>query len=48
MYSLIALMLGWLAHLSIALKVGILSDKGLQFLNLGIFKLINIFEKKRV
>ena len=43
-------MLGWFAYLSIAFKVGcgILSDKGLQFLNLGIFKLVTIFEKTRV
>ena len=40
-------MLEWFAYLSIALKVGcgILFDKGLQFLNLGIFKLVAIFEK---
>ena len=43
-------MLGWFAYLSIALKVGceILSDKGLQFFNLGIINLGTIFEKKRV
>ena len=40
-------MLRWFANLSVALKVGcrILSDKRLQFLNLGIFKLVTIFEK---
>ena len=43
-------MLGWLAYLSIALKVGcgILSDKGFQFLNLGIFKLVTIIFEKNV
>ena len=43
-------MLGWFAYLSIALKVdcGVLSGKGLHFLNLGIFKLVTVFEKKRV
>ena len=41
-------MLGWFACLSIALKVGckILSDKGLQCLILGIFRLVTIFQKK--
>ena len=40
-------MLGWFAYLSIALKEGceILSEKGLQFLNLGMFKLVTIFGK---
>ena len=40
-------MLGWFVYLSIAVKVGygILSNKGLQFLNLGLFKLVIIFEK---
>ena len=38
---------GWSAYLSIAIKVdcGILSDKGLRFLSLGIFKLVTVFEK---
>ena len=40
-------MLGWLAYLNIALEAGcgILSGKGLQFLNLEIFNLVIIFEK---
>ena len=45
---LIVLRLRPFAYLSIAVKVycGILSDKRLQSLNLEIFKLVTIFEKK--
>ena len=41
------MLLAWFAYVSIALKVvcGILSDKEVQLSDLGIFKLVIIFEK---
>ena len=48
-YLLITLMLGWFVYLSMPLKVdcGIVSDKGLQYLNFIILRLVIILEKKK-